>query len=291
MRNCCWKYIILIFFSAFNLTAQDFSWWNEIHQWDGQSHWSSYMRVSPAYMGPNAFPIPFAEKMILKPEFDVRFSNHLNSGEIARDVYTRFAFPIGEKAGLKFAMTPIEYFKMDSLIRNERVARDEFPKGCASGDLLVEMNALIFKNINTQLIFNIGLKTASGSQFRNARFTDSPAYYFDLSYHVEKSITKDLSYDLGALLGLYVWQTYMVNNRQNDAILAAFTCNLSYKDYTISNSLRGFKGYLGNGDFPLLYAFKISKNWKTYQFYLQQHLSIQDYPYNSIQFGCKFYLQ
>ena len=77
---------------------------------------------------------------------------------------------------------------------------------------------------------------------RNARYTDSPAYYFDLSYHLEKSVTEDLSYDLGALLGLYVWQTYMVNNRQNDAILAALTFNLSYKVYTLSNSLRGFKG-------------------------------------------------
>ncbi|GIR12280.1 MAG: hypothetical protein CM15mP23_08550 [Cryomorphaceae bacterium] len=84
------------------------------------------------------------------------------------------------------------------------MVRDEFPKGFASGDLLVELNALIFKNKNTQFIFNMGLKTASGSQFRNARYTDAPAYYFDLSYHLENSITKDLSYDLGTLLGLYV---------------------------------------------------------------------------------------
>jgi len=290
MRNCCWKYIILILLPAFNLIAQDYSWWNETHQWDGQSHWSSYMKVSPAFMGPNAFPIPFAEKMILKPEFDVRFSNHLNFGEIARDIYLCFALPLGEKASLKFSMNPIEYFEMDSVIRNDRVVRDEFPKSYASGDLLVEMNALIFKNKNKQFIFNLGLKTASGSQFRNARYTDSPAYYFDLSYHLEKSVTEDLSYDLGALLGLYVWQTYMVNNRQNDAILAAFTFNLSYKDFTLSNSLRGFKGYMGNGDFPLLYSSKISRNWNTYELYLQQQLSLHDFPYNSIQLGFKLYL-
>ncbi|MDG2164425.1 MAG: hypothetical protein P8K69_01605, partial [Flavobacteriales bacterium] len=150
---------------------------------------------------------------------------------------------------------------------------------------------LIFKNKNTQFIFNMGLKTASGSQFRNARYTDSPAYYFDLSYHLEKSVNEDLSYDLGVLLGLYVWQTYMVNNRQNDAILAALTFNISYKEYTISNSLRGFKGYLENGDFPLLYTAKIARNWKTFQFYFQQQLSLQDYPYHSMQLGCKFYLQ
>ena len=53
MRNCCWKYIILIPLPAFNLIAQDYSWWNETHQWDGQSHWSSYMKVSPAFKEPN----------------------------------------------------------------------------------------------------------------------------------------------------------------------------------------------------------------------------------------------
>ena len=92
------------------------------------------------------------------------------------------------------------------------------------------------------------------------------------------------------MLGLYVWQTYMENNRQNDAILAALKFNISYKDYTISNSIRGFKGYLGNGDFPLLYAAKILRNWNAYQLYLQQQFTLNDYPYNSIQLGFKLYL-
>ena len=84
------------------------------------------------------------KKMILKPEFYVRFNNHLNFRQTARDVYMRFAFPLGEKVSLKFSMNPIEYFEMDSVIRNNRVAWYQSPKGNASGDLLVKMNALIF---------------------------------------------------------------------------------------------------------------------------------------------------
>ena len=147
----------------------------------------------------------------------------------------------------------------------------------------------IFNTKTTEFLFNVGLKTASGSQFRNARYTDSPAYYFDLSYHIERSINETLSYDIGVLFGLYVWQTYMVNNRQNDAVLAALSFNLYFKTYTLSQHLRGFSGYLDNGDSPVLYTTRISKNINSYQVYFQQQVSLQDYPYNSSQLGFKFY--
>jgi len=287
MRSCSWKYLLLIFCFPLNLVAQDFSWWNDTHQWDGSTHWSSYIKLSPAFMGPNAFPIPFAEKLTRTNQFDFRFNTHSSIGETSWDIYTRFAFPLGDKAAIKIEMNPIEYFEMDASVRDERVARDEFPKGYASGDVLVEMNALIFENDKQQLLFNVGLKTASGTQFRNARYTDSPAYYLDLSYRIEKQYSESLSYDAGILLGLYVWQTYMINNRQNDAILAALSFNLYYKDYSVCQNLRGFKGYLNNGDQPLLYALKISKNWNAHQFYVAQQITLHDYPYHTTQFGVK----
>ena len=68
-------------------------------------------------MGPNAFPIPFAEKITRKKEFDIRFNTHQNSGEKSWDFYTRFALPLGDKAALKIEMNPIEYFQMDTSIR------------------------------------------------------------------------------------------------------------------------------------------------------------------------------
>ncbi len=287
MRSCCWKSLLLVFYFPLSLVAQDFSWWNETHQWDGHTHWSSYVKLSPAFMGPNAFPIPFAEKITRKKEFDIRFNTHQNSGEKSWDFYARFALPLGEKAALKIEMNPIEYFQMDTSIRNRRVARDEFPEGYATGDILVEMSALVFEDDQYQLLFNVGLKTASGSQFRNARYTDSPAYYLDLSYHIQRQYTENLSFDAGFLLGLYVWQTYMINNRQNDAILVAASFKLHYKDFSLIQNLRGFKGYLNNGDQPLLYSLKIAKNWKTHQLYVAQQITLHDYPYNTTQFGVK----
>ena len=288
MRSCSWKYFLLIFSFPFTLIAQDFSWWNDTHQWDGTTHWSSYLVIAPNFMGPNAFPIPFAERKNTNTEFELGFNSHTNPGEKNWDFLTRFSYPLGEKASLRLSINPIEYFKMDTSIRNERFARDEFPEGYASGDLLVEMNALLFENEQSELLFNIGLKTASGSQFRNARYTDSPAYYFNLSFHHEKELSQDFKIDAGLLLGLYVWQTYMINNRQNDAILASATMRLHYKEYCLQNDLRGFKGYLGNGDQPLLYSVKFLKEWRFVQISLSQQIALNDYPYNSIQLGMKY---
>ena len=177
---------------------------------------------------------------------------------------------------------------MDSTIRNQMFVRDEYPKGYASGDLLVEVNAKIHESEQNQMLFNMGLKTASGSQFRNARYTDSPAYYFNLSYHHEKVFSANFKIDLSVLLGLYVWQTYLVNNRQNDAILAASSFRLYYKSYSLIQDLRGFKGYLNNGDQPLLYSIKFAKNWSHIQMYVRQQFSIIDYPYHTSQLGATY---
>lgn len=290
MRNSGWKYLLLVFCFPLSIIAQDFSWWNDTHHWDEHTHWSSYMKLSPAYMGPNAFPIPFAEKLTTKRTFDFRFSNHLNKGETSWDLFTRFSIPVGEKAALNIQMNPIEYFQMNTKLRDERVARDEYPNGYASGDVLLEINTLVFQKEQRQILFNFGLKTASGSNFRNARYTDSPAYYLDLSYHVEKRINENLTCDAGLLLGLYVWQTYMINNRQNDAVLGAMSFKLHYKDYSFSQDLRGFRGYLENGDQPLLYSIDISKSSRKRQIYLRQQISLHDYPYHTTQLGVKFYL-
>ena len=289
MRSSCWKYLLLIIFIPLSSLAQDFSWWNDNQSWDGQSHWSTYMKLSPAFMGPNAFPIPFAERMVKQPEFEIRYSNHSYPGEVSWDVFSMLSIPIGDRASLRFQMNPLEYFQMDTVVRDERIARDEFPSGYASGDLLVQMNALVIGSQKTQLLFNLGLKTASGSQFRNGRYTDSPAYYFNLSYHRYVSIHPEIRLDFGVLMGLYVWQTYMQNNRQNDAFLAAFSCQIDYKKVSIVSDFRGFTGYLDNGDSPLLYSIKLSKNQTRYQLFIRKQFNLHDYPYESIQLGSKYY--
>src|SRR5688572_14967738 len=39
-------------------SSQTFDWWKNLVNWDGTSHWSTYLTTSPKYFGPNAFSIP-----------------------------------------------------------------------------------------------------------------------------------------------------------------------------------------------------------------------------------------
>jgi len=140
---------------------------------------------------------------------------------------------------------------------------------------------------------NIILETSnSGERWipgHNEFFVPSASFSTDPNFLTNFNEQNSITIDYGALLGLYVWQTYAVNHRQNDAILAAFLFSFNYKEYEISQHIRGFRGYLENGDFPLIYALNISKKWDSYQLYLQYQQSLHDYPYNSIQIGCKYY--
>lgn len=285
MRNYCWRYILIVILLSLELKAQTYTWWNETHDWDGNTHWTSYLNLAPSTMGPNAFPIPSAERMVKDNSFDFEYNCHASPGEYSWDMYTRIKFVIGQKATLKFAINPLEYFELGDSVRDARAARDFKPEGYAVGDLLLEMNTLVYEENGSQLLFNIGLKTASGTQIRNARYTDVPAYYINLSYHKEKQVIPNLSLDFGILLGLYVWQTYQPNNRQNDAVLGALSMNLNYKKYTLSNDIKGFRGYLENGDQPITNTIKVTKNYKNYEFYMAQQCAINDYPYDISKIG------
>ncbi len=62
------------------LQAQDYSWWNLKHNWDGYSSWSDYLVVSPAYLGPNALPVPEVRKGFLQKQgtLELMISNYLS---------------------------------------------------------------------------------------------------------------------------------------------------------------------------------------------------------------------
>src|SRR5436189_6078657 len=47
--------LVCLFFHA---TAQTQAEWAQTVNWDGVSHWSKYIRVRAAYLGPNALAVP-----------------------------------------------------------------------------------------------------------------------------------------------------------------------------------------------------------------------------------------
>ena len=77
--------------SAFG--QQNLSWWNDVHQWDGFTHWSQYMTYSTSYMGPNAIPIPEMKKGFLQNK--LRFENgaegHWSKGDNTYNLFQKLS--------------------------------------------------------------------------------------------------------------------------------------------------------------------------------------------------------
>lgn len=259
-------YVCLILLIAGNLrraSAQDqYEWWNNKHNWDGYTHWTSYIIYSPGYMGPNALPVPrladgiVSARITLEPEATI----HTQPGEFAAGGGLRFFYPIAEGiAGLEFSHVMVEYYKTDTLIRDERFARSEQVEGVATGDVNLATYLTLVKNRSwPDMALRINLRTASGSKLSDARFTNSPGYFFDLSFG--KNMTTKSEHPKPVIrmygtLGFYVWQTNLENNRQNDAFLTGLGTRLNFGQHAFSAEAAGYFGYMKMRDDPVVVRF------------------------------------
>ncbi|MFU8843426.1 MAG: hypothetical protein ACNA7V_06415 [Bacteroidales bacterium] len=243
-------------------SQEPYEWWNKKHNWDGYTHWSNYIIYSPGYMGPNALPVPrladgiLSARITLEPEATI----HIQSGEFVSGGGLRFFYPIAEGiAGLEFSHVMVEYYKTDTLIRDERFARSEQVEGFATGDVNLATYLTLVKNrCWPDMALRINLRTASGSKLSNARFTNSPGYFFDLSFG--KNMTKKSEQPKPVIrmygtLGFYVWQTNLENNRQNDAFLTGLGTRLNFSLHAFSAEAAGYFGYMKMRDDPVVVRF------------------------------------
>ncbi len=258
------KYLLtfcLLTLVPMKILGQDYTWWNIEHDWElGDPHWSHYIRTNPANMGPNALPVPAVYKARLDSmiQYELRFDQFSHPEDQTSDLAAIVYIPIAEgKAAIKITALR-EWYHMSEKIRDERRARDFDPKGSISGDVNFEFKYQILRNQKGKpdLSFHAGLKTASGGDFRNARFTDSPAYNFALSvgntHNNKNHFIQQIEWNL--MLGLYVWQTYVDDSRQNDAPLYGFSLVTRHNNWSWDNSLSGYSGYQGEGEYPEIYG-------------------------------------
>jgi len=270
--------------------AQDFTWWNEKHNWDGVTHWSQYIITNPAYMGPNAIPVPEIRNGTIFPDayiegaVDLQFSK----GDNTQDLYGKFFYPLLDcKVALQVDAYVVEHFKMTEETRDERFARTYSGTGWAAGDISFGVLVQIIKDRGNwpDILLSANFRTASGGRLHDARFTDGPGYNFDLSFgKTYQSKKKDhISFRPYLLAGFLAWQTHRVDYHQNDAIQYGAGLDLNIKRLLIANQLGGYVGYIGNGDKPLVYRLKflIQRNKVNYKLAFQQGL--HDFKYSSFR--------
>ena len=272
--------------------AQDYGWWNDTHDWDGVSPWRSYLTLSPKFMGPNALPVPDVKNGLIEQStrLQVAGEGHFGDGDDTQNLYLEGHVPLfSDRVGLHLRYVPLEHYKMTPATRDERAARDFDGEGYASGDVYIGTHIQLLRDHARlpDLLLTINLKTASGNKLSAARFTDTPGYYFDLSAGKTYPTGQTLqSVRPHLMVGFYVWQTFMDNYYQNDAVLYGLGADLNFSTLTLTPALGGYYGYLGIGDRPLVARLSlVTRSGGSWNWRLRFEQGITDFPYSSVRLG------
>lgn len=286
------KHLLAILFFLFicvQTYTQDFIWWNEVHNWDGYSHYTQYQTHSTSFMGPNALPVPEIKWGKLEEDltFEFAFDEHFSPGDQTQNLYTRIFYPVTKgKIGLELSVVPVEYYQNDIETRDSRASRDYDGKGFSGGDIYIATYYQIVKDhrILPDILFTFNFKTPSGDNVEAARFTDMIAYFLDLS--IGKDILKKETFSLRAfaLIGFYCYDTYDFQHQQNDAPIYGIGFNAEFNKFIFGNSLGGYSGYLNIGDKPMVYrAYIYSKFSNNLNLKFQYQQGLRDFPYTSFR--------
>jgi hypothetical protein len=301
--------VILFLFPLLLPAQEDMSWWNDKHNWDGITPWFRMMTTSSAYMGPNALPVP--ELMEGRPgtayEFEFRPEAHLSKGDQTYNIYTRIELPIGDRASFESFIVPVEYYKMDSITRDERLARNYNAEGIAGGDFWFGTNVQVLRqgtHRRPDVQMSFYFKTASGTNLSDARYTDAPAYYILVNagqmLYTSASENKNGTFYIRAFgnIGTYIWQTHSDVHNQDDAITYGLGISMQDEYKYIRLVWAGYWGYIDNGDRPMVLRLQLgtrdlfkADTGKSKLFWsLRYEAGLKDFEYHTIGFGLTYSL-
>jgi len=308
-------FLVLVFLiggfgEVFSQTEEDIKRWTEIHNWDGITPWNDYIIYSPYYLGPNALSVPFSEKGLVKDklEFEIRYDYHWSKGDQTQNLFLSTYVPLlKNKIALEFYGVVYEHYNVDFETVYERRMRKLSGEGNAYGDLYFgTVIQLVRDRKFPDLVLRLSARTASGNYLSDARYTDAPGYFFDLSFgkdlEFEEKFVQKIRFH--GMIGFYVWQMNMTNNMQNDAILFGLGIDLSSKQFTLSNAIEGYYGYIGNEevvvvkkdepvvfhDRPIVYKINLTREGKHLDFKLAYQVGIHDFEYQTLSISILYHI-
>jgi len=272
--------IALVLFS-FNAQAQ-LDWWNQIHNWDGATPWTQYMKYSHAYLGPNAIPIPTLQRSD-RSYYKSSSQMSLIEDDSFLSLHNELHWDRGHTQ-IHITHQSIEYYRTSTELRDYRISRDEDSEGVLAGDVLIDISTRLWERDLEALWFTFHTKTAAGP-LPQARFTDAPGYAFFFSHQKsfgdigrwEPTITTDA--------GFQVYQTHWVDYPQNDGFVGNIGLRLQKEETIVRAQVRTFSGYFQDGDWPRLLELQWNKNLSFGQTQLGWTRGLNDYPFSFLTVG------
>jgi hypothetical protein len=246
--------------------GQDSHWWSENVGWDGSRPYQYYLRLNAAGMGPHALPVPGMHRMAWDTTswFSGEGLFHRHSQETTIASRLGLQWRASHWFRLLVKVIPLEYYDTSHDLKTERrIFYLAYPDRIAGGDFHIESFIALPEHwlggIRPEL--RIGLRAPSGTHLGAARHTDTPGYHFDVAF----SRNLSAAHSLELMLGLLVYQTYEDRSRQNDCLLWGISHRWHRGRWGLMHSLRGYKGYIGQGDAPVVYelemAWQAAERW------------------------------
>lgn len=253
---------------------------------------SQNINYSTAWFGPNASPVPETGNAVI-PEFSnfqLEFNNNISSGDKTKNLDIQFEFPIiKDRVSLKLWMTTLEYYEVDETVYTKRQMLGE-KTDVALGDVYIQNRFRLSKESSKwpNIILQSTIKTATGTQFYNRRFYDTPSYYFDLEFGKTLLDKNNFEFKIVADIGFYSWQMY--SSVQNDAPMYSLKLIPKYRNISLETDIAGYSGWKnklveGYGDRPVVWRNRLNYSFKNNKTYISFEKGLRDYPYTNINLG------
>jgi hypothetical protein len=244
------------------------------------------VKYSTLWFGPNANPVPEFTDGAIPEKTTVSFMSDYYVGK--KDQTTNGFFRAEIPLLPKYVSLKVWSAFLENTVPGEDLTK-------SNGDIYVQTRILLFreKKLMPNIILNSTLKTASGTNFENKRYFDTPGYYFDLEFGKSFILTSNLLNEIRVVgnLGFMCWETS--GSKQDDAPMYGIKMILAHKRLKLDNTLSGYCGWMHTskeygedyGDAPLVFATKLSYQQKNAAYFIQYQKGILDFPYNQIRLG------
>lgn len=285
--------LLFVLMPSLGLLAQTAAWWEQNVHWDGVTHWSRYLTISPGYLGPNALTIPSINNGSVDSiiSLGASLNAHFSKGDQTQNLTLYGNYTTKDKAiSVDAQFVPYEHYNMSHAIKTKRkVFFENYYDDASAGDVLVNTTIQLFpkKRSKFQAALRVGVRMPSGGGLGAARYGDVPGYWIDAGAGVP---FRNANWKWIGMLGFYVWQTNDDHHRQDDAILFGTGLEFNRKRWRCLAYMAGYSGYKNNGDRPVVVRLAVEKNIKRYVLMMRLQQGLHDYAYTSSELGVKFRL-
>lgn len=265
-----------------------------------QNTYNQTIRYSTAWFGPNANPVPEFTDATIPSETTIQLTGdyYFGYGDKTKNGYLKIEIPLlPERVSFKIWTSILEHYTVTENISNLR-QMNGVAKGKANGNFYVQTRISLLKEYKKKpaILLNSTLKTASGTNFKERRYFDTPGYYFDIELGKSLLFNNHLINEIRFVgnVGFLCWET--TNSIQNDAPIYGGKIIIGNDKYHWENTISGYYGWMHTntgygsdyGDTPLVYATKINFQHNNINYFTQYQYGIKDYPYHQLRVGVSF---